>query len=105
MKIGVSITPCAVCNRPRRARVFGSLVSSSNFIGNSLDEVTSRDSPIRDLPERRLFNLASIDSYGTSGVESTSRRRINGSRHIAAQNDPLFFRGWIRYRHGLQQCL
>src|SRR5439155_3568493 len=32
MKIGVSITPCAVCSRPRRARVFGSLVRSSKCI-------------------------------------------------------------------------
>src|SRR5438093_4844150 len=32
MKIGVSITPCAVCSRPRRGRVFGSLVRSSKVI-------------------------------------------------------------------------
>ena len=32
MNTGVSITQCAVCKRPRRARVFESFVMSSNFI-------------------------------------------------------------------------
>src|SRR5579871_389719 len=103
MKIGVSTTPWAVCSRPRRARVFGSFVMSSNFMKSN--EVARRVSPILEFTEWRLFDPAAIYSDRTACVKTAPGRRINRSGHVPSKNDTLFPSGRIRNRHGLQQCL
>src|SRR5215471_9160822 len=60
---------------------------------------------IFNLAERRLFNSAAIYGNGTPCVKSATRRRVDRSRHVTAEDDTLLLRGRIRYGHCPQQCL
>src|SRR6516162_234434 len=102
MKIGVSTTPCGVCNRPRLARVFGSLVMSSNFISY---KVAGCISAVFDLSQRRLIGFAAIDSNRAPCMKTTTGWRIDGRRNISAQDNALFLCGGIGNRDSTEQCL
>src|SRR5690349_4041561 len=61
MNMGVSTTPCAVCNRPRRARVAGSLVRSSNFISVILRQ--THKCPIHTRQSTSLMSVCLTQNY------------------------------------------
>src|SRR5215471_6579930 len=105
MKMGVSITPCAVWSLPRRARVVGSLVINSNFTDGNSHQMAGHIPAVFNLAEWRLLNTAAIDGNRAARVESATRRWIDRRRDIAPQNHPLPAACRIRNWDGAQQSL
>src|ERR1700686_889253 len=67
--------------------------------------MTSSQMPHLDLPESRLLYAAAIKDIGASGVKAAALGRIDRTRYIALQDDPLSRRSWLGDRHRGEQRL